>query len=62
MQLTETQLCTYVDKDFLLLPESFLQAEVDRIKAELPAMIARSSRYGVVIIEFGLFYEESQLQ
>jgi ectoine hydroxylase len=43
MQITEEQLRTYRDKGFLLLPECFSQAEVDRVKAELPAIFAEES-------------------
>ena len=43
MYLTETQIRSYTDQGFLLLPKCFSQAEVDTIKAELPAIFAEES-------------------
>lgn len=43
MHLTEAQLRIYADEGFLLLPKCFSQAEVDMVKAELPAIFAEES-------------------
>ena len=43
MYLTETQIRSYTDQGFLLLPKCFSQAEVDMVKAELPAIFAEES-------------------
>lgn len=43
MYLTEAQLRAYANNGFLLLPACFSQAEIDAIKAELPAIFAEDS-------------------
>ena len=43
MHLTREQMSTYEDQGFLLLPEYFTQAEVDTIRAVLPALYAEDT-------------------
>lgn len=43
MLITETQLRTWTDNGFLFLPACFSQAEIDIVKAELPAIFAEDS-------------------
>ena len=43
MRLTNKQLETYENKGYLLLPEYFSPAEVDIMKAELPALFSEDT-------------------
>lgn len=48
MQLNQTQLGFYQDNGFILLPAHFSPAEVGRLKAELPTLVAKDSLERVV--------------
>lgn len=48
MKLSQTQLEFYQDNGFLLLPGHFSPAEIGRLKAELPSLVAEDSLQRVV--------------